>query len=63
MNKNALLGLLSLVPCAAHAQLDAQLEEVEVTGRTVNLVGSASSASQGLVGRAVESLQPGGELE
>ncbi len=54
------LPLLALIPLSAFALADApqQLEEVAVTGRQVNLVGEAVSASEGLVSQQEIALRP-----
>lgn len=59
MPRSSRLTLLALLaPLTAVAALDSTLEEVEVTGRQLNLVGQATSASQGVVGRQEIELRP-----
>jgi len=59
MPRSSRLTLLALLaPLTAVAALDPTLEEVEVTGRQLNLVGQATSASQGVVGRQEIELRP-----
>lgn len=54
-----LLALLALpTPLTAVAEWEATLEEIEVTGRQLNLVGEATSASQGLVSQQEIELRP-----
>ena len=50
--------LLFLAPVMVLADSSPQLEEVTVTGRRVNLVGEAQSASQGLVSQQEIALRP-----
>ncbi|MEZ5502464.1 MAG: TonB-dependent receptor [Halioglobus sp.] len=50
--------LLALVPALALADSGPALEEIQVTGRRVNLVGDAVSASQGLVSQQEIALRP-----
>ena len=53
----ALAALTGSIALAAPARAG-ELEEVQVTGRQINLVGQAQSASQGLVGRQEIELRP-----
>ncbi len=46
------------MPVIAFAESDQELEEVEVTGRRLNLVGQAVSASQGLISQQEIALRP-----
>ncbi|MCP5130511.1 MAG: TonB-dependent receptor [Pseudomonadales bacterium] len=52
------LYLLMMAAAVGNAQTDHKLEEVEVTGRRLNLVGEASSASQGVVSQQEIELRP-----
>src|SRR5262245_27731191 len=58
LSRPVLLG--SLIHCAqfALADSDPALEEVQVTGRRLNLVGQAVSASQGVVSQQEIALRP-----
>jgi outer membrane receptor protein involved in Fe transport len=47
-----------LVTTVSQARSNPELEEIEVTGRKLNLVGEASSASQGLISRQEIELRP-----
>jgi outer membrane receptor protein involved in Fe transport len=53
-----LLCLFALGPVIAIAASDPALEEVQVTGRRINLVGEAVSASQGVVSQEDINLRP-----
>lgn len=50
--------LLILAALAAEAQAERHLEEVQVVGRRLNLVGEASSASQGVVSKQEIEIRP-----
>jgi len=52
------LWLLALAPTMVLADSSPELEEVAVTGRRLNLVGEAQSASQGLVSQQEIALRP-----
>jgi len=55
----SLLALLALLtPLTVVAAQQPTLEEIEVTGRQLNLVGQATSASQGVVGQQEIELRP-----
>lgn len=51
----AAVTLSTVVPVVAH---EGELEEVQVSGRRINLVGEAVSASQGVVGQAEIEVRP-----
>src|SRR5262245_54205204 len=53
-----LLPTLTLLGQAVQAASAVSVEEVEVRGRAVNLVGSATSASEGRISRAELALRP-----
>jgi outer membrane receptor protein involved in Fe transport len=57
-NRVRIVLCLALAPGAALAEPVAELEEVQVTGRRINLVGEAISASQGLVSQQEIALRP-----
>lgn len=54
------LPIILLIPASALTQADSapKLEEVEVTGRRINLIGEATTASQGLVSQQEIALRP-----
>ena len=59
MSRSLPLTLLALLtPLTAVAEREPTLEEIEVTGRQLNLVGEATSASQGLVSQQEIELRP-----
>ncbi len=58
MFTRTLLCLLALVPGVALAEAGPDLEEVQVTGRRINLVGQAVSASQGIISQEEIALRP-----
>lgn len=58
MSNRYFLWLLALAPLIVLADANPQLEEVSVTGRRLNLVGEAQSASQGLVSQQEIALRP-----
>jgi len=58
MRRIVAVGLASLFAVTAPPSFAAPLEEVEVTGRQVNLVGEASSASEGLVSQQEIRIRP-----
>jgi outer membrane receptor protein involved in Fe transport len=55
---HSLSPLALILPLIASADTGPRLEEVEVTGRRLNLVGEASSASQGMVSQQEIELRP-----
>ncbi len=58
MSIRNVIWVLVLAPASVLADSRPQLEEVTVTGRRVNLVGQAQSASQGLVSQQEIALRP-----
>lgn len=52
------LAILSTTPLTLAAQEDEEIEVIEVIGRRVNLVGDASSASEGLVSQTELAIRP-----
>lgn len=58
MTKYHLLWLLPLTPALVLADAGSRLEEVKVTGRQINLVGDAVSASQGVISQQEIALRP-----
>jgi outer membrane receptor protein involved in Fe transport len=58
MSQRKCLFVLMLVTTVSQARSNPELEEIEVTGRKLNLVGEASSASQGLISRQEIELRP-----
>jgi len=58
MSRRHLLLTLGLTPMIVFADSSPKLEEVSVTGRRVNLVGDAISASQGMISQQEIALRP-----